>query len=85
MSPNIDLTPVPTSLLHSSLVVFDIVYNPIKTKLATEASRAGCQTVMGLDMLVWQGALAFEMWTDKKAPVDLMKEEAIKVLKSHEK
>jgi shikimate 5-dehydrogenase len=35
-------------------------------------------------MLVWQGALAFEMWTGKQAPVDLMKGEAIKVLKSHE-
>ncbi len=85
MSPNTDLTPVPASLLRSDLVIFDIVYNPISTKLATEASLAGCETVMGLDMLVWQGALAFEMWTGRKAPVDLMKREAIKVLKSHEK
>ena len=85
MSPNTDLTPVPARLLRPDLVVFDIVYNPIKTRLTTEASLAGCETVMGLDMLVWQGALAFEMWTGKKAPVDLMKNEAIKVLKSHEK
>ena len=85
MSPNTNLTPVPARLLRPDLVVFDIVYNPIKTKLTTEASLAGCETVMGLDMLVWQGALAFEMWTGKKAPVDLMKKEAIKVLKSHEK
>ncbi len=85
MSPSTDLTPVPAGLLQSSLVVFDIVYNPISTKLTTQASQAGCETIMGLDMLVWQGALAFEMWTGKKAPVDLMKREAIKVLKSHEK
>jgi len=85
MSPNTNLTPVPARLLRPDLVIFDIVYNPIKTKLTTEASLAGCETVMGLDMLVWQGALAFEMWTGKKAPVDLMKKEAIKVLKSHEK
>jgi shikimate dehydrogenase len=84
MSPNTNLNPVPSRLLRPGLVVFDIVYNPIKTKLATEASLAGCETVMGLDMLVWQGALAFEMWTGKKAPVDIMKREAIKVLKSHE-
>jgi len=84
MSPNTDLTPVPAGLLRPGLVVFDIVYNPIRTKLTKEASRAGCETVMGLDMLVWQGALAFEMWTGKKAPVDLMKKEAVKVLKSHE-
>jgi len=84
MSPNTNLTPVPAELLHPGPIVFDIVYNPIKTRLATEAAQAGCQTVMGLDMLVWQGALAFEMWTGKQAPVDLMKKEAIKVLKSHE-
>jgi shikimate dehydrogenase len=84
MSPNNDETPVPAGLLRPDLVVFDIVYNPIKTKLATQAAQAGCETVMGLDMLVWQGALAFEMWTGKQAPVSLMKREAIKVLESHE-
>ncbi|MFC1957159.1 shikimate dehydrogenase [Chloroflexota bacterium] len=51
MSPNTDLTPVPARLLRPDLVIFDIVYNPIKTKLTTEASQAGCETVMGLDML----------------------------------
>ncbi len=84
MSPNIDATPVPAKLLRPGLVVFDIVYNPLKTKLATEAAQAGAETIMGLDMLVWQGALAFEMWTGQKAPVGLMKKEAIKVLKSDE-
>ncbi|MBI4180705.1 MAG: shikimate dehydrogenase, partial [Chloroflexi bacterium] len=38
----------------------------------------------GLDMLVWQGALAFEMWTGRKAPVELMKAEAIKLLEKWE-
>lgn len=84
MSPNINSTPVPARLLRPGLVVFDIVYNPIRTKLATEAAQAGCETVIGLDMLVWQGALAFEIWTGQKAPVGLMKKEAIKVLKGHE-
>jgi shikimate dehydrogenase len=84
MSPNKDETPVPAALLRPGLVVFDIVYNPIKTKMTTEAAQAGGETVMGLDMLVWQGALAFEMWTGKQAPVSLMKREAIKVLESHE-
>jgi shikimate dehydrogenase len=35
---------------------------------------------MGLDMLVWQGALSFEMWTGRQAPVELMKREAIRML-----
>jgi len=84
MSPNIDETPVPARLLKPELTVFDIVYNPVETRLLREAEAAGAQTIGGLDMLVWQGALAFEKWTGKQAPFDLMKREAIKAL-GHEK
>lgn len=84
MSPNVDEIPVPANLLKPSLIVFDIVYNPIKTRLLREAEAAGAETISGLDMLVWQGALAFEKWTGLKAPVELMKKEAIKVLEGHE-
>jgi shikimate dehydrogenase len=80
MSPNINETPVPARLLRPGLVVFDIIYNPIKTRLLKEAEAAGAQTIGGLDMLVGQGALSFEKWTGLKAPVDLMKSEAIKAL-----
>lgn len=80
MSPHSDESPVPARLLRPSLMVFDIVYNPLKTRLATEAAQSGAETVMGLDMLVWQGALSFEMWTGKKAPVELMKREAVRML-----
>ncbi len=80
MSPNTDATPVDSDLLRPGLVVFDAVYNPIKTRLLSEAETAGAKTISGLDMLVWQGALAFEKWTGHKAPADLMKEEAIKLL-----
>ncbi len=73
MSPNINETPVTSNLLKPSLVVFDIVYNPIKTKLLKEAEEAGAETISGLDMLVWQGAVAFEKWTGLKAPVELMR------------
>jgi len=80
MSPDIDETPVPARLLKPGLIVFDIVYNPIKTRLLLEAEGAGAKTVNGLDMLVWQGALAFEKWTGRQAPLDIMKREAIKAL-----
>ena len=82
MSPNIDESPVPSTLLKPALVIFDIVYNPIKTRLLREAGEAGAKTISGIDMLVWQGALAFEKWTGLKAPVKLMKDEVIKVLKA---
>ena len=84
MSPDIDETPVNSGLLKPNLVVYDIVYNPIKTRLQREAEVAGATVISGLDMLVWQGALAFEKWTGLKAPVELMKQEAIKVLKRRE-
>ena len=82
VNPDIDDTPVPTRLLKSTPVVFDIVYNPIQTRLRREAQAAGAQTIGGLDMLVWQGALAFEKWTGLKAPIELMKKEALKALAS---
>ncbi len=84
MSPHINETPVTPDLLRPNLVVYDIVYNPIKTRLQREAEVAGATVISGLDMLVWQGALAFEEWTGLKAPVNLMKEEAIKLLEKHE-
>ena len=83
MYPNIDETPVISNLLKPDLVV-DVVYNPIKTRLLREAEAAGAKTIGGLDMLVWQGALAFEKWTGLKAPVKLMREEAIKRLQEYE-
>ena len=80
MSPNIDETLVEPDLLKPSLVVFDAVYNPVKTKLLRQAEQIGAQTISGLEMLVWQGALAFELWTGARAPVELMRKEVIKLL-----
>jgi shikimate dehydrogenase len=84
MSPETDRTPVDADLLRPGLVVFDIVYNPLKTRLLSEAEAAGAETIRGIDMLAWQGALAFEKWTGVQAPVDLMKREAIRLLEKHE-
>jgi shikimate dehydrogenase len=85
MSPDIEKSPVPAELLKPGLTVFDIVYNPVKTRLIRDAERAGAQTISGTDMLVWQGAQAFELWTGKKPPVGLMKKEVLKFLQPGEK
>jgi shikimate dehydrogenase len=84
MSPTVDKTLVTADLIKPDLVVFDIVYNPIRTKLLEEAEKAGAKTIGGPDMLLWQGALAFEKWTGVKAPIDLMRAEVIKGLHGHE-
>ena len=84
MSPASEESTVPAHLLRPDLVVFDIVYNPIMTRLLREAAAAGARTIGGVDMLAWQGALAFEKWTGQKAPLDLMRREAIKLLEKRE-
>jgi shikimate dehydrogenase len=84
MSPAANVSPVPATLLTKVPLVFDIVYNPIKTQLLKDAVDAGAQTISGVDMLAWQGALAFEKWTGKKAPLDLMRKTAVKILERHE-
>jgi shikimate dehydrogenase len=84
MTPENDNTPVPARLLKSKLVVFDIIYNPIKTRLLYEAEKKGAKVIGGLEMLVWQGAAAFELWTGRKAPVQVMKNAALKASGSGE-
>jgi len=59
------------SLLRSHHVVFDIVYNR-ETELLRDARIAGAVAIDGVMMLVHQGARAFEIWTGRKAPVDVM-------------
>ncbi|HET7058430.1 MAG TPA: shikimate dehydrogenase [Nitrospiraceae bacterium] len=73
MSPNIDRTCVPAGLLHSSLTVMDIVYNPLETRLLREAKAAGCRTIRGLDMFLNQAVAQFELWTQQSAPADVMR------------
>jgi shikimate dehydrogenase len=80
MFPQDKDTLVPASFLPGIPVVVDVVYNPLKTRLLKEAKKAGAKTIGGLDMLVWQGALAFEKWTGRKAPFKLMRCEALKAL-----
>ena len=84
MVPDVDRTPVSSSLLNPKLVVYDIIYNPLPTRLLREAKAAGARTIDGLDMLVWQGALAFKKWTGREAPFEIMKQAAVKALKNEE-
>ena len=85
MSPSIDETLVPAELLRPGLIVYDIVYNPVRTKLLSEAEAAGAKTIPGLEMLLRQGALAFKLWTGREAPIEVMQQAAIKWLEEYEK
>ncbi|MDS9998427.1 shikimate dehydrogenase [Bacillus atrophaeus] len=63
------------SMLRPDLIVSDVVYNPVKSKLLEQAEEAGCKTINGLGMMVWQGAMAFELWTGKEMPVAYINEQ----------
>lgn len=81
MHPKIDKTLVRANMMRRGLVVYDIVYKPLRTKLLREARRAGGKTIDGLGMLVHQGALAFEIWTGKRTPIKIMKAAAKRELR----
>ncbi|MFV9678004.1 MAG: shikimate dehydrogenase family protein, partial [Methanosarcinales archaeon] len=73
MHPNEDATLVTADLMHPELVVFDIVYNPMETKLLREAKKAGVKSIIdGVMMLVYQGAASFTIWTQKEPPIGVM-------------
>jgi shikimate dehydrogenase len=73
MSPDVRKTLVPASYLRKELVVFDIVYNPLKTRLLSSAERKGAKTITGLEMFIHQAAIQFEEWTSLSAPFKTMK------------
>jgi len=61
-------------MIRPGQVVYDLVYNPPETQLLKQAKAKGAITQNGLEMLVYQGALAFELWTGQKPPIDIMQQ-----------
>jgi len=66
-----DPAPFDTSMLKRTHIVCDLIYK--KTRLLKEASRKGCKVIDGSGMLLWQGMLAFELWTGKKPSPEVMR------------
>ena len=77
---NAGLSPLDSADINPHALVYDMVYTPQQTPLMEEARRAGAKVLGGLWMLVYQGAAAFEMWTSREAPVDLMHEAGLRAL-----
>ncbi len=73
MHPHIDEMPIHTSYLRPELAVVDTVYTPENTLLIKEASARGCKVVTGVEMFVRQAAMQFRLFTDKEAPLDLLR------------
>lgn len=80
MHPNVDQSLVDSRWLRPDLCVMDIIYNPLETKLAKDAKSVGAKVISGIEMLVYQGAASFEIWTNHPAPVKVMKEAVLNKL-----
>jgi shikimate dehydrogenase len=80
MEPNIHASPVPRDFFKKNMVVMDIVYRPRTTRFLLDAESAGCVTIDGVAMFVYQGAAQFKWWTGKNPPVDVMRSAVIDAL-----
>lgn len=72
MAPDSDQCVVSEQVLKQGMVVMDIVYNPLETKLLAMAKAKGCLTINGLGMFIHQGVEQFKLWTGLEAPKDIM-------------
>lgn len=68
-----DPSALPPSAFRAGQVAFDIVYVRPETAFMRTARQAGARAENGLGMLLWQGALAFQIWTGAEPPVDRMR------------
>jgi shikimate dehydrogenase len=73
MAPKVNQSLVEPEWLKPGLIVMDIIYNPIETKLVKHAKAADARVISGVEMLLYQGAASFEIWTGRPAPVNVMR------------
>jgi shikimate dehydrogenase len=73
MHPNMDASLVPAHLFRPQQVVFDVVYNPLETKLLAEARAKGLKVIPGVEMFINQAILQFERFAGVGAPEALMR------------
>jgi shikimate dehydrogenase len=75
LAPNVDASPWPAALpFPPQALIFDLLNNPPRTRLMQQAEQAGRRAVNGWNMLVYQGAAAFEKWTGLTPPIAVMKQ-----------
>lgn len=77
-----DILPIGTEYIAKKHLVCDLVYNPPDTGLLRAAKARGAKRLGGIGMLLFQGVIAFEIWTGRKPPVALMKKALAAQLRS---
>ncbi len=89
MDPDVNSCPLGDKLvLPSELIVYDLIYNPLKTKLLKIAEKSGCHSLNGLDMLIYQGLESLKIWTgetlDDKKSIRKLRQFLIERMKTNE-
>ncbi|MGH9383662.1 MAG: type I 3-dehydroquinate dehydratase [Vicinamibacterales bacterium] len=83
-APRVDDSPLPDDFSFDGRLVYDLVYNPPRTRLLRDAARAGCATLGGLEMLVAQAQAQLEWWTGQRPDADVMRAAALNRLEAME-
>jgi shikimate dehydrogenase len=78
MSPKTNESPLPADLWARHHIVFDIVYNPLKTQLLRDAEGVGAAVIPGIEMFLNQAVIQFELWTGQQAPKNVMQKVLVK-------
>ena len=80
MTPDADASPLEPNTIEAHHTVFDIVYNPLETRLLREAKERGAKTVDGLDMVLWTNVYAARMAFDVELDIRDLRDEARRAL-----
>jgi shikimate dehydrogenase len=81
MYPQVSDSPLPSQhWLSNKHIVFDLIYRPLTTRLQSDAQAVGAKTIDGLGMFIHQGAAAFQLWTEREMPLDLIRQVLKKAL-----
>lgn len=81
MGKTIGQNPMPKELIGEHQFYFDACYNPAKTQFLLDAEEKGCRILNGLGMSLYQGTAQIELWTDRPAPEEAMREELLQILR----
>ncbi|WP_373546529.1 shikimate dehydrogenase [Chamaesiphon sp.] len=84
MHPQVDRSPISAELIRkigSNSIAYDLIYTPRPTNFLQLAKQQGSIAIDGMEMLIQQGAIAFELWLQQPAPIDIMRQALLQSLK----
>jgi shikimate dehydrogenase len=83
MHPQVDASPIDAKIMQNlgtNAIAYDLIYTPRPTKFLQLAQARGLLTIDGVEMLVHQGAIAFELWLNVPAPIEIFRQTLLQKL-----